>query len=63
MEQGEAQNKGFRNNLPFTSRIKKMMQADEDVGKVAKASPVLICTWSSSGGTLAGKTAWLQGDG
>lgn len=25
------------------ARIKKIMQADEDVGKVAQATPVLIC--------------------
>ncbi len=35
--------KFFRNHAPFTARIKKMMQSDEDVGKVAKASPILIC--------------------
>ncbi|KFM26525.1 DNA polymerase epsilon subunit C [Auxenochlorella protothecoides] len=34
--------KFFRNHAPFTARIKKMMQSDEDVGKVAKASPILI---------------------
>lgn len=33
-------------NLPFISlkaRIKKIMQTDEDVGKVAAAVPVIIC--------------------
>lgn len=25
------------------ARIKKIMQADEDVGKVAQATPVVIC--------------------
>lgn len=25
------------------ARIKKMMQADEDIGKVAQATPVVIC--------------------
>lgn len=27
-----------------TARIKRIMQADEDVGKVAQATPVVICT-------------------
>lgn len=30
------------------ARIKKIMQSDEDVGKVAQATPVLICSWLSS---------------
>lgn len=29
------------------ARIKKIMQADEDVGKVAQATPVLICKFAS----------------
>lgn len=47
----EVKGKVFRNNAPLTSRVKKMMQSDEDVGKVAKATPVLIgaCT-----------TGWLE---
>jgi hypothetical protein len=28
-------------------RIKKIMQADEDVGKIALAVPVLVCKFSS----------------
>lgn len=27
------------------ARIKRIMQADEDVGKVAQATPVVICTF------------------
>lgn len=27
------------------ARIKKIMQADEDVGKVAQATPVVICEY------------------
>ena len=27
---------------PLAARIKKVMQADEDVGKIAQATPVLI---------------------
>lgn len=27
---------------PLAARIKKLMQADEDVGKIAQATPVLI---------------------
>ena len=34
--------KGARSNATLLARIKRMMQSDEDVGKVAKASPVLI---------------------
>jgi len=26
------------------ARIKKMIQADEDVGKVAQATPIVVCT-------------------
>ena len=29
--------------LIFKARIKKIMQADEDVGKIALAVPVLVC--------------------
>ena len=28
---------------PVAARIKKMMQADDDVGKIAQATPVLVC--------------------
>ncbi|RUS22966.1 hypothetical protein BC937DRAFT_94312 [Endogone sp. FLAS-F59071] len=31
--------------LQLQARIKKIMQMDEDVGKVAQATPVLICTF------------------
>lgn len=41
--QTASSSKYHRNHAPYTARIKKMMQADEDVGKVAKASPILIC--------------------
>lgn len=34
-------------SLPLVSRIKRMMQADEEVGKIAQATPLLICTLSS----------------
>lgn len=34
------------------SRIKKMMQADDDVGKVATATPVLVRLWCEGGGGL-----------
>jgi len=34
--------KGKRVNHPFGPRIKKMMQADEDVGKIAQATPVIL---------------------
>ena len=27
---------------PLAARVKKMMQADEDIGKIAQASPVLV---------------------
>ncbi|KAK2077537.1 hypothetical protein QBZ16_004382 [Prototheca wickerhamii] len=40
--QTASSSKYHRNHAPYTARIKKMMQADEDVGKVAKASPILI---------------------
>lgn len=34
--------KGIKASTNLQARIKKMMQSDEDVGKVSKASPVLI---------------------
>ena len=37
-----AADKGIKASASLQARIKKMMQSDEDVGKVAKASPVLI---------------------
>jgi hypothetical protein len=30
-------------NINLQARIKKIMQADEDVGKIALAVPVLVC--------------------
>ena len=33
------------------ARIKKIMQVDEDVGKVAAAVPVIICIFSSVAST------------
>lgn len=30
------------------ARIKKIMQADEEVGKVAQATPVVVCKWMQS---------------
>jgi Dr1-associated corepressor len=33
-----------RKQHPLAARIKKMMQADEDVGRIAQASPTLIST-------------------
>lgn len=35
--------KKIRTRFPM-ARIKKIMQSDEDVGKVAQATPVLICS-------------------
>jgi len=29
---------------PLAGRIKKVMQTDEDVGKIAQGAPVLMCT-------------------
>ena len=31
---------------PLAARVKKMMQADEDIGKIAQASPVLVGEYS-----------------
>jgi hypothetical protein len=35
-----------RKGHPLAARIKKMMQTDEDVGKIAQATPIMIgaCT-------------------
>lgn len=33
----------FPDICKFQARIKKIMQADEDVGKIALAVPVLVC--------------------
>lgn len=32
---------------PVAARIKRMMQADDEVGKIAQATPVLVCTSSA----------------
>lgn len=32
-------------NVILQSRIKKIMQADEDVGKIAMAVPLLVCMY------------------
>lgn len=34
-----------RKQHPLASRIKKLMQTDEEVGKIASATPVLIGAW------------------
>ncbi|KAG6529722.1 hypothetical protein ZIOFF_011935 [Zingiber officinale] len=39
---GEANEAGFYEGLDLTLRIKKIMQADEDVGKIALAVPLLV---------------------
>lgn len=33
--------------MTLQARIKKIMQADEDVGKIALAVPVLVCKYRS----------------
>jgi len=38
---------GWKSRFPV-ARIKKIMQADEDVGKVAQVTPVAICTAPAS---------------
>tara|TARA_B110000977_G_scaffold158602_1_gene202179 strand:+ start:23400 stop:23513 length:114 start_codon:yes stop_codon:yes gene_type:complete len=30
---------------PVAARIKKIMQADDEVGKIAQATPVLVCAF------------------
>ena len=32
---------------PVAARIKKIMQADDEVGKIAQATPVLVCAFPS----------------
>ena len=34
--------KSKKGHCPLASRIKKLMQTDEDVGKISQATPVLI---------------------
>lgn len=34
----------IKNHFPV-ARIKRIMQADDDVGKVAQVTPVVVCTW------------------
>jgi hypothetical protein len=36
----------IKNHFPV-ARIKRIMQADDDVGKVAQVTPVVVCTDSS----------------
>lgn len=31
-----------KSSHPLAARVKRMMQADEDIGKIAQASPVLV---------------------
>lgn len=35
----------IKNHFPV-ARIKRIMQADDDVGKVAQVTPVVVCMWS-----------------
>jgi hypothetical protein len=44
---GGAPGAQWKSRFPV-ARIKKIMQADEDVGKVAQVTPVAIGTFSSS---------------
>ena len=37
----------IKNHFPV-ARIKRIMQADDDVGKVAQVTPVVVCMWSCS---------------
>jgi hypothetical protein len=39
-----AENIVIKNHFPV-ARIKRIMQADDDVGKVAQVTPVVVCTW------------------
>jgi hypothetical protein len=39
----QGQGQQWKSRFPV-ARIKKIMQADEDVGKVAQVTPVAICT-------------------
>lgn len=36
-------NDSLRSSFLFQARIKKIMQTDEEIGKVAAAVPVIIC--------------------
>jgi hypothetical protein len=43
-EEGSASHHGQEIKTKFpTARIKRIMQADEDVGKVAQVTPILVC--------------------
>lgn len=48
----------MRNKNVLASRVKRVMQGDEDVGKIAHASPVLIgaCTCLTKGGRRSRRT-------
>jgi hypothetical protein len=37
----------IKNHFPV-ARIKRIMQADDDVGKVAQVTPVVVCTYLPS---------------
>lgn len=58
---------GIKASANLQARIKRMMQSDEDVGKVAKASPVLIGARHALSSIrcpcrpaiLAGRALWL----
>lgn len=52
-------------NFPLAARIKKLMQADEDVGKISQATPVLIgeATWPRRGGRVDVAVATAVGVG
>ncbi|EEB87977.1 hypothetical protein MPER_14450 [Moniliophthora perniciosa FA553] len=39
-------NKNKQTKFPV-ARIKKIMQKDEDVGKVAQATPIVICAYEN----------------
>lgn len=38
----------IKNHFPV-ARIKRIMQADDDVGKVAQVTPVVVCTYCPRG--------------
>jgi hypothetical protein len=41
------ENIAIKNHFPV-ARIKRIMQADDDVGKVAQVTPVVVCTFLPS---------------
>lgn len=46
--------------LFFQARIKKIMQTDEEIGKVAAAVPVIICILCKRVGTSQGLVGFLH---